>query len=127
MSLRDPHMLTLRNPGLPPEEVDTLLRNFFRAEMPDPWPVLKAPAEEPFRQEHWSTSRWTALRSRVALAASITLLLLGSWCFSARTPDYSVPPQDRSGDSGTASKQLPGKAPSKAQDKSGCTDCCPNK
>jgi len=125
MSLRDLHMLTLRNPGLPPEEVDTLLRSFFRAEMPDPWPVLKAPAEEPFRPERRSTSRWTGLRSRVALAASITLLMLGSWCFSARTPDYSLPTQDLSGPSGTGSNvPLPGKAPVKTPSNA---DCCPNK
>jgi hypothetical protein len=99
MSLRDPHTLSLRNPGLPPEEVDTLLRNFFRAEMPDPWPVLKAPATEPFRQERRPASRWTPIRSRMALAASVALLLLGSWCFSAKSPDYSKPSQDGSGTS----------------------------
>jgi len=132
MSFRNPHMLSLRNPGLPPEEVDTLLRSFFRAEMPDPWPVLQAPAEEPFRQERQPASRWTALRSRVALAASVALLLLGSWCFSAKAPDYSLPPQDISGGSGSANAPkdgLPGvrKLPSKTQAKpacSGCSECC---
>jgi hypothetical protein len=132
MSLRNPHMLNLRHPGLPPEEVDTLLRSFFRAEMPDPWPVLKAPVEEPFRQERQPASRWTALRSRAALAASVALLVLGSWCFSAKAPDYSLPPQDATTGSGSShgSKDgLPGgvKAPSKTQAKpgcSGCSECC---
>jgi len=118
-----PHMLSPRNPGQPPEQLDALLRSFFRAEMPDPWPVLKAPAEEPFRAEHRPAPRWTAFRSRMALAASITLLVLGSWCFSAKAPDYSLPPQDTSGSTGTADKSFPKKAPAKTSN-SGCPECC---
>ena len=38
--------LTLRDAGPPPDEIDGLLRAFFRAELPDPWPVLKSPAAD---------------------------------------------------------------------------------
>lgn len=100
--IREPHTLSFRNPG-PPEEVDTLLRGFFRSEMPDPWPVLKAPNAGTFRAAQPAAPRWTSVRSRVALAASVALLLLGSWCFSARTPDYSMTPQNNNGSVGTAS------------------------
>jgi hypothetical protein len=132
MNVRDPHTLSFRNPGLPPEELDTLLTGFFRSEMPDPWPVLKAPAEAPFRPAAPVASRWTSVRSRVALAASVALLLVGTWCFSAKAPDYSLPPLDNGdGRTGAASglriyeggkPVLPKKVESKTNS-NGCCDC----
>src|SRR5262245_12021954 len=67
----------------PDDLVDSLLREFFRAEMPDPWPSLEAPTAErvtvPMRP---LARRWTVLRSRFTLAASV-LLLLGLSLFLA--------------------------------------------
>lgn len=126
----NPHMLNFRNAGRGPEEVDVLLRSFFRAEMPEPWPTLKAPAEQNFRQATRPVARcWTSARSRMALAASITLLVLGSWCFSAKTPEYALP---TSTGTGTGSGSLdrpyfsgPKGTPAKATEpkKKSCSAC----
>ena len=99
---REPHTLSYRNPGFGPDDVDGLLRNFFRAEMPDPWPTLKAPVEMKSTKPT-APRRWAPVRSRMALAASVALLLLGTWCFSVRTPDYSVAPSEGRDGAGSAS------------------------
>jgi hypothetical protein len=69
------------NSGQPPEDdLDGLLRAYFKAEMPDPWPSFEAPAPRngvlPLRrpQPH-CLNLW---RSRLALAASILLLIAGA-------------------------------------------------
>jgi len=72
-----------------PDGLDVLLRNFFRAEMPNPWPTLQAPAEEPTSKA--APTWWNRSRSRMALAASVGLLLLGSWCLSSVLPDFAGP------------------------------------
>lgn len=73
-----------------PHDVDGLLREFFKAEMPHPWPVMKPPmafkSTLPFRAQGWSL-----MRSRLALAASIALLLLGSWFLASGLPVYTHP------------------------------------
>jgi len=75
--------LTLRDAGPPPDEIDGLLRAFFRAELPDPWPVLKPPADDENPVAVRKTGRtWAMMRSRLALAASIGLLLVGCWFLS---------------------------------------------
>jgi len=68
-----------------PGEIDGLLRRFFRAEMPDPWPAAPAtrvpvsvPVTRPTRP---------LLRSRFALAASLLLLLIGHVSLSGRFAD----------------------------------------
>jgi hypothetical protein len=75
--------------GQPPEDdLDGLLRAYFQAEMPDPWPSFEAPVPRngvlPLRRP--KASRFAPWRSRLALAASILLLiaaalflLSGSW------------------------------------------------
>ena len=60
------------------DDVDDLLRAYFRAQLPQPWPELKLPAPGqplPQRRSLWS--------SRSALAAAVTFLLLGSMALSA--------------------------------------------
>jgi len=87
--------------GQAPDDLDGLLRNFFRSEMPNPWPTMTAPAIENPTPTWWSRSR-----SRLALAASVALLLVGSWFLSGSAPDYTAPvvngPRDTS--SGAADK-----------------------
>jgi hypothetical protein len=86
MSLIDRNTLSFRNAGGAPGDVDALLRSFFRAEMPNPWPVLKAPVEKrEVKPESAAPGRWS--RSRMALAASVGFLMVGSWCLSAKLPD----------------------------------------
>lgn len=69
-----------------PDGLDLLLRNFFRAEMPNPWPAFQTSAQPQAAPTWWSRSR-----SRMALAASISLLLLGSWFLSSGLPDFAGP------------------------------------
>ncbi len=85
-----------QTPESPGENLDALLSAFFRAELPKPWPALRAPARRPrvaprlargFGDARGSggvialgapgpTLRWS---SRLALAAAVVLLLLGAW------------------------------------------------
>jgi hypothetical protein len=66
------------------DELDTLLRAFFQSEMPHPWPALSLPETEeqarpvvPFTPA--ASHPWVPVHSRLALAASVGLLLAGSW------------------------------------------------
>jgi hypothetical protein len=76
--------LVHQSPQAPRDDLDGLLRTFFRAQMPHPWPAAPAttfrltPALRP------ATSRRPLMRSRWALAASIGLLLLGSLLLPGR-------------------------------------------
>jgi hypothetical protein len=86
-----------RGPGLPPEDVDRLLRAFLRSEVPDPWPAPKTPALPRPRADR-PARRWTAWRSRSALAAAVGLFLLSYLGLAGlfgefRTPDAGVDPQ----------------------------------
>jgi hypothetical protein len=60
------------------DHYEELLRAFFRAEMPNPWPVFERPVLA-IARPHARTSRFARLKSRAALAASVALLLLGTW------------------------------------------------
>lgn len=66
-------------------DLDGLLRAFYRAEMPKPWPMPPVPASEivPLRRPGQGL-----MRSRWVLAASVALLLLGSLLLPRRfAPD----------------------------------------
>ena len=68
-----------------PGEIDGLLRRFFRAEMPAPWPAapaIRVPVSVPVTRPSRSL-----LRSRFALAASLLLLLIGHVSLSGRFAD----------------------------------------
>jgi len=67
------------------DDLDGLLRAFFRAEMPHPWPELDAPAFTSVpstRLAFWRRIK----RSHLALAASVALLIGGSLLFSGKLP-----------------------------------------
>jgi hypothetical protein len=68
-----------------PGEIDGLLRRFFRAEMPDPWPA--APATRVAASVPVTRPTRPLLRSRFALAASLLLLLVGHLSLSGRFAD----------------------------------------
>lgn len=64
--------------GTPPDELDALLRDFFRSEMPQPWPDFAIPEPAPILPLTRPARSWLPVRSRLALAASVGLLLTGS-------------------------------------------------
>jgi hypothetical protein len=73
------------------DEVDALLRRFFRAQMPSPWPPLK-PSTQAGAVHPWSRpGRWLHLRSRFALAATLALLGLGSFFLVDLLPSQPLP------------------------------------
>jgi hypothetical protein len=69
------------------DEIDGLLRAFFQAEMPKPWPAFKAPVTPSANAPGF----WAKSRSRFALAASVTMLLLGSWWLANQSVEYATP------------------------------------
>jgi hypothetical protein len=113
---KEPSPVAWPNRGRPPEDPDGLLRAFFRAEMPHPWPgcrrpegaapVLGANGTAPGRPRPRETAPHLrpVLRSRLALAAGALLLLLGTVALSGQfrigTPDRPVTP-------GYASQKIP--------------------
>jgi len=80
-----------------PGDLDHALRDFFRAEMPEPWPRFQAPQSSQTEAMRSSAPRRFLFRSRFALAASLLLLLLGHLMLSGIFSDYSAP----AGDQGT--------------------------
>ena len=64
--------------GSPPEDLDWKLRAFFQAQMPRPWPAAPVPiARRTAPIVEKPRTRWLLLRSRLALAACVALLMLG--------------------------------------------------
>lgn len=83
-------------PQQPNDELESLLRTFFRSQMPHPWPSPRVPlaASKPLRCPQW-TGR-SLVRSRWALAASVALLLLGSLLLPSRFT-HEAQPENRLG------------------------------
>jgi hypothetical protein len=84
MRFSEPPPIDCAGKGRSTDELDTLLRAFFESEMPHPWPARPFPetAEQtrpvvPFKPT--PAHPWVPINSRLALAASIGLLLAGSW------------------------------------------------
>jgi hypothetical protein len=106
------------------DEVDQLLRDFYKSEMPEPFPALKLPAVRPA-----AAVRWNMLRQRVALAASIGLLVLGGWLMAGSTGEFT-PPSGVGGDVGSAGKSFipgtvkPGLDKGKSQAVPNCCEGC---
>lgn len=104
MNRTEPPVAGWRGPGMPGDDSETLLRAFFHAELPHPWPSLTpsdfattcparlAPAG---RRLRWLPALRAGVRSRLALAATIALLLLGTLLLSGR---FHVPtPESQTG------------------------------
>jgi len=110
-----------RQPG---DELDNLLRAYFQAEMPNPWPALEIgaatgspgaeepallsllPAEsstEPVARAHFLGG--ALVRSRLALAASVALLVSGPLFLGGQLQNSPTTAEVRiPGDFGTATK-----------------------
>jgi hypothetical protein len=72
-----------------PNELDGLLRAFFRAQVPEPWPELKPPAPLSPRGEGAAARRRSLFRSRFILAASLLILLLSQLFVSRMFSGYT--------------------------------------
>lgn len=73
----------VRSPARPDDDLDGLLRAFFQAELPRPWPALKAPPT-PHPAVAPLPVRRGLFRSRLALAASVALLVTGALTLPGR-------------------------------------------
>ena len=85
-------MIDLRtSPGFGPsgDELEGMLRSFFRAEVPDPWPMMKAPAEPVVvKLPKPRRSTWLRIGPRLAIAASVAFLLLGYLALGSIFPKH---------------------------------------
>jgi hypothetical protein len=68
--------------------VDRLLREFYRAEMPDSWPRLNLPSHAPMRR---SAQRFPRSYFRLALAASVVIGLAAYWGVAGMFPKDVAP------------------------------------
>jgi hypothetical protein len=87
---------TYGGPNRRPEDLDGLLRRFFRSEMPEPWPeappVPRArlrPAAAP--QKKRVGRPWFRISGRFAVAASVALLVIGYLALAERFPTGGTP------------------------------------
>lgn len=101
----------LSNGEAPPaDELESLLRSYFRAEMPDPWPappLVAAAASAPAAPRDGRGPQ----RSRLALAASVALLIGGSMLLPGRTPARPSPEKSPTMSPGTADRGIQPDAP----------------
>ena len=105
MRFSEPPTVDRAGKGASGDELDTLLRAFFQSEMPHPWPALQLPEREeqtrpvvPFTPA--ASHPWVPIRSRLVLAASVGLLLAGSWFLAGQfqpgdAGDHPLPPGTR--------------------------------
>ncbi len=70
-------------PAQPDDSLEGLLRKFFRSQLPHPWPAPRVPSSVSSYQRRPAGER-NLMRSRWALAASVALLLLGSFLLPSR-------------------------------------------
>ena len=79
-----------------PDELDALLRAYFRAEMPDPWPAppLVTAATRPVAMARDGRA---SARSRLALAASVVVLIGGTMLLPKTKPATDPTPVIRIG------------------------------
>ena len=70
-------------------DVDRLLHDFYRSEMPAPWPQFAVPTQVAARRP---APRFTRSVFRLALAASVVLALLAYWGVSGVFPKNSPGP-----------------------------------
>jgi negative regulator of sigma E activity len=77
MSLLSPPPVQ-RGGAQPPDDIDQLLRTFYKTQLPEPWPALAAPRRTVAPVAGRSARGWPLMRSRMAVAASVALLAIGS-------------------------------------------------
>ena len=100
---------------MPPEDLDRRLRALFRAQMPHPWPPAPATSSRPAAPPPAAKprTRWPLLRTRLALAASVALLVTGllflAGAFPGRptSPEAGLPVIGTTANSGNDANQHP--------------------
>jgi hypothetical protein len=70
-------------PMQPGDDLDGLLRKFFRRQLPNPWPPPRLLSDVSSCQRRPANGQ-NLMRSRWTLAASVALLLFGSWLLPNR-------------------------------------------
>jgi hypothetical protein len=105
-------MNTIEQPPVEPtngqgssDAYEELLRAFFRAEMPDPWPAFERPQPRILlfpRPQLASRGRFAGIKSRLALAASVVILLVSSWLLAGALRDIKPAPTNGSQPNDTA-------------------------
>jgi hypothetical protein len=81
-----------RPPVSPGEDLDGLLRAFYQAQLPHPWPDFQAPGAAGTPSARGAGGRrLPLLRSRLALAASVALLVFGSFFLPRPAPQQAGP------------------------------------
>jgi len=68
-------------------DIDDLLGAFFKSEMPSPWPELEPPAQArtlAFKRRPAPRRRRPLFASRLALVASVALLMCAAWLLGGR-------------------------------------------
>jgi hypothetical protein len=94
------------NTRMPPDDLDALLRDYFRSEMPDRFPALRLPA--PTRRLPRPQTFSARSRSLLALAAAVLFLIGGSWYLSGTPSQFAAPtPSLGHGEMGNAKGGLP--------------------
>jgi len=78
-------------PSKPSDDLEGLLRAFFRSQLPKPWPSPRLSLVRVVPLRHAATNRRSLMRSRWALAASVALLLLGSLLLPRRFSQDAKP------------------------------------
>ncbi len=73
------------------KDIDSLLRDYFAAEMPATWPDAPVPLDESSSR---SVSWWRKSRRNLAIAAAITLVFAGYWAVSGLFPSLSFSPRE---------------------------------
>jgi len=71
------------------QQVDRLLSAFFKAELPNPFPMMRAPAGQadlpmPVSPAPMGERHSSILKSRLSLAASVAILIGGCWYISGQ-------------------------------------------
>ena len=72
--------------GRPPEDVDELLRTFFRSEVPRSWPTLALPARDDRGNSPPVSRPRLRLHRRFGVAAAVGLLVVGYLSLAGRFP-----------------------------------------
>src|SRR5262245_26600066 len=83
--------LTQGGSARPPENLDSLLRRFFRYEMPRPWPVAPK-VQAPTARKLQPSRPWFRHSSRLALAAAVALFLIGYLLLARKFPADKMAP-----------------------------------
>jgi hypothetical protein len=77
------------------DDLDQMLRAFFQAEMPNPWPSAPEAAPQPVllpAAKSGASGLSPLTRSRLALAASVALLVAGPLFLAGRQDKPALPP-----------------------------------